>query len=173
MKGTTRKRGATWSFKHDNTPHPVTGKRRTVERGGFPTKRAALEALNESLAALRRGDSVERERTTLREYLDEWMPRYSTTVRPSTVARNTSLIRAHIVPRLGHLRLQQVRATDLEDFYVQCLSGDQPLKPSTVRSIHGLLCKALGDAERHGRITRNPASLAKPPKVEADHEKTG
>jgi integrase len=37
--------------------------------------------------------------------------------------------------------------------------------PKTIRNVHGVLSKALGDAERWGLASRNPARLADPPAV--------
>jgi integrase len=39
------------------------------------------------------------------------------------------------------------------------------LAPKTIRNVHGVLSKALGDAERWGLASRNPARLADPPAV--------
>jgi integrase len=41
----------------------------------------------------------------------------------------------------------------------------QPLKPSTIRGIHGILSGAFGTAERWEWADRNPADAAKPPTV--------
>jgi len=43
--------------------------------------------------------------------------------------------------------------------------GGRPLKPKTVRNVHVTIHKALSDAVRWGRLTRNVADLADPPKV--------
>lgn len=46
-------------------------------------------------------------------------------------------------------------------------SGDRSLRldPSTVKAVHVVLHKAFGAAVRWGRLTRNPADLADPPRV--------
>ena len=53
-------------------------------------------------------------------------------------------------------------------------SGDGPgLSPASVRYVHRILRKALGDAVRKGTLTRNPASLADPPKRSTTTKRDG
>lgn len=167
MSGHVRNRGKSWFYKHELPRDPVTGKRRYSEKGGFRTKRDAQAALTESIARIQRGQFVAPETTTLADFLREWLPGYALTVRETTAARNESLIRAQIIPRLGHARLQDLRPRTLEQFYATLIAGDEDHKPvsvSTMQSIHGVLSRALSDAERDERIGRNPARSAKRPR---------
>jgi integrase len=43
--------------------------------------------------------------------------------------------------------------------------GGGPLEPKTVRLVHGVIHKALADANRKGSVARNVADLADPPKI--------
>ena len=88
--------------------------------------------------------------------------------RPTTIAGYRREIRLHVKPALGDLELQQITAVDLDRLYAQLASVGSPggrgaLSKSTIRKVHVLIGKALGDAERKGLVQRNVARLASPP----------
>ncbi len=73
-----------------------------------------------------------------------------------------------MIPHLGGVPLQKVNAVHLNKLYAQLLAGGRKrgeggLSPRTVRYIHVILGRALGDAVRWGLLERNPARLADPP----------
>ena len=110
-------------------------------------------------------------RRSVAEFLvDEWLPAKRATVKATTLASYRLHVNAYIVPRLGALQLSSLRAPQLNAFYPdllddgRCSESGGGLTPKTVRNIHGTLHKALDDAVRWGRIARNPAALADPPK---------
>src|SRR3712207_6554260 len=63
----------TWTFVVDVAP--LGAKRRQVKRGGFATKKAALEAMGELQGEVHNGTHVERSKLTLGDYLRRhWLP---------------------------------------------------------------------------------------------------
>ena len=69
-------------------------------------------------------------------------------------------IRLHIVPALGRLKLQALNAPTVQRFINWMKDGDKetaPLSPKTVKSVHGVLHKALQQALILGYIKTNPA----------------
>jgi integrase len=66
-------------------------------------------------------------------------------------------------PGLGGLPLQGLRPTHLNKLYGNLRAAGRA--PKTIRNIHGVLSKALGDAERWGLVARNAARLADVPAV--------
>ena len=69
-------------------------------------------------------------------------------------------IRLHIVPALGRLKLQALNAPIVQRFINWMKDGDKetaPLSPKTVKSVHGVLHKALQQALILGYIKTNPA----------------
>jgi integrase len=171
MRGGTRKRGDTWTWYFDAVD-PVTGKRRQRSKGGFRTKREAQAALSEALAAYRAGTLVEASRLTFGVFLDEWLPTMAANLEPNTHEVYGHYARAYIKPRLGHMRLQQLTATNLRALYTELAASGgrsgQGLKPKTVKNVHTLIHRALEDAVDQGLVTRNVAALrsARPPKLE-------
>ena len=58
MKGSVRKKGATWSYRIDLGT--VSGKRNQIERSGYKTKREAEKAMSDSICELNnRGEITE------------------------------------------------------------------------------------------------------------------
>src|SRR5215211_567822 len=118
MRGSVRKRGSTWTWYLFIEPDPVTGKRRQRSKGGFRTKKACQEALNEALGTLRTGTFVESSQRTLGSFLvDEWLPAIRPPkIRPSTWLSYQKNVERHIVPALGQLALQRLTPTQLGAF---------------------------------------------------------
>jgi integrase len=137
---------------------PETGKQRQVQKWFTVqgTKRDAEKKLAELLHDLHRSQYVEPSRMTLAEWLSEWL---DTTINPPNKRLRTyetykSVIERHLKPALGHLRLQQLRPTDLKRYY-----NEASLSPTTVEQHHTLLHSALKAAQLQGLVQRNVASL--------------
>jgi integrase len=170
MRGFVRKRGSTYTWYFD-VPDPLTGKRKQHSRGGFRTKRAAQEALNEALARLREGTFVQPSPRRLGSFLvEEWLPAVRPPrVRPSTWATYRMAVERHIFPAIGGVVLQRLTPAHLTTFYRALLDngrrkGRGGLAPKTVRNVHGVLHAALRDAVRWGYLPRNVAAGADLPK---------
>lgn len=144
--------------------------RRQQWHGGFPTRREAQQELPEILGRLNRGTYIPPSRVTFGQFLlEEWLPAIESTVRATTLASYRVNITKHVVPALGALPLQKLSPAALNGFYAKLLAGGrrdgQGLAPKTARNIHVVIHKALADALRWGRVTRNVAEVADPPRV--------
>jgi hypothetical protein len=79
------------------------------------------------------------------------------------------MVRAHVVPRIGDVRLQTLSPPQRNAFYADLLLGGRrvrpgaPLAPTTVRHVHTMLHKALADAVKWGRVSKNAADDRGPP----------
>ena len=170
-RGSIRKRGKTWTWYLDAGPDPLTGKRRQVSKGGYPTRRAAEEGLAEAIAKRREGTLVRPSRRTVREFLvDDWLPAKQVTLRASTWSSYRMLTEAYVVPLLGNARLQQLTPAQLLAFYRHLLTQGRRqheggLSPKTVKNVHAMLHRALKDALQWGYVTRNVADAVQPPRV--------
>jgi integrase len=140
-------------------------------KAGFATKREAEEALTKVLASLSAGTHIEPSRLRLSEFLDEeWLPSVRSTIRPNTFLSYSGHVRRHIVPHLGSMPLQQLQPAHINAFYSRLLTEgrgqDKPgLSPASVRRINATLHRALRDAVRWNRLTRNPVDFADPPRL--------
>ena len=165
MKGTIVKKGRNYYLRLYNGIDPATGKERS--RKDHPLGPKEREAHKNARAILSKMDKgwKDPEKITLGRYLTErWLPGQKARLKPSSLASYEQLIRSHVLPAIGAVQLQKLTAEDLDGLYAQ-LGGSH--KPKTIRNLHGLLRKALADAERKGSVLRNVADLADPPKLSA------
>lgn len=166
MKGTIRKRGETWTYQF---AVPQAGKRRTISKGGFRTKRAAQEALTEALASYSKGEHVEPSRLTLRDYLvDEWLQIQAARLKPSTHRGYRDIIDKRVLPHLGDVRLSELTGGHVARLYATLREtggrDGQGLSERSLKHTHTCLGKALEDAARRRLIARNPVRDVEPPR---------
>lgn len=140
---------------------PGTGKdiRRSVYA---PTQREARRKMTEAIAALDRGIYRDPCRMTLGQWPDIWTAEYLNSIKPRTLEAYLSIIKTHIRPGLGAVRLEQLNAHTIQKFY-NSLDG---LSPKTVKNVHGVLHKALQQAAAIGYMTANPADACSLPRAE-------
>jgi integrase len=166
------KRGKTWSYTVYVGRDSATGKKRYKQVGGFPTRRACEDALRLVVDRVRGGDYAESGSTTLEGFVDRWLTATCPTVRPTTAASYDAMLRHHVVPHIGDVKLVKLTALHLSSLYGELLaSGYQKgrtargLSPTSVRYVHRIVNRALGDAVRWGLIARNPAANVDPPRA--------
>lgn len=88
---------------------------------------------------------------TLESYLKEWRER-ADHLRPTTAYLYDLLIRVHIKPCIGTVKLKNLKALQLQECYRR-IEGAR-----TKEQVHRLLHKALGDAVRLGLVPHNPTN---------------
>jgi integrase len=175
VRGHIRKRGKTWSAVIHLGNDPVTGKRRYKWDGGHRTREDAERAMVKLLAKVHDGSYVEPTRQTVGVYLDDWFRRARLDLRASSVPFYEIAINSYITPRIGNVPLRKLNAQALNDLYAELLTEGRcqregGLSASTVRRVHALIRKALGDAIEARVIEWNPAAHAKPPKASTANE---
>ena len=163
MKGHTRKRGNRWYAIYDLPRDPVTQRRRQRWESGFRTKRDADAALTEILTSLGRSTYVEPSKQTVADFLDEWFHASSSSRRASTNATYEVIIRTHLIPHIGSIRLQALSSPALNRLYSGLLEAGS--SAATVRYVHAVISKALSDAVRWNLLARNVAQAADPPRL--------
>lgn len=170
MRGTVIKRGGSWSVVLD-LGRDETGRRVRKWHSGYRSKKEAERARVELLGRVHQGTYIEPSKVTIGAFLvDEWLPAKRSTVKETTLASYEMHVHKHIVPRIGGVPLLTVGATHLNAFYADLLTGGRRdgsggLSPTSVRRIHATLHKAMADAVRWGRLARNPADQADPPRA--------
>jgi integrase len=169
-----RRSPGSWELKFEAGFDPATGKRTTQYRSFKGTKRQAEAALVTLLNQVSNGMLVDHHRETLGEFLTRWNHDWCVTnVSPKTRERWQQLAVLQIIPRLGSMPLQRIKASHLATLYATLsregsISGG-PLAPRTVGHVHRLLRRALGHAVAWGLLATNPAATARPPRL-ADTE---
>jgi integrase len=137
---------------------PDTGQQKRVQKWFTVkgTKRDAERKLTELLHNLHRGEYVEPSKMTVGEWLSEGL---EAAVKPPNKRLRTyetynSVIERHLKPALGHVRLQQLKPTQLKRYY-----NDSSLSPSTLEQHHTLVHSALKAAQLQSLVQRNVAAL--------------
>ena len=97
----------------------------------------------------------ERGRVTVEAWAEQWLAA-QTGLKPSTLYRYRSLLRAQLLPRWGRHRLADITHAEVAAWVAQLVASG--LAPATVRQAHRVLALILTLAVRDGRIPRNPAA---------------
>ena len=146
---------------------PATGQSKFVWVSG-KTEREAKNAVADLVSKRASGTYAAPSKQTLAAFLDEWLAGIRSTVRPTTFAFYRRMAETHISPRLGGTPLRQLGPAQLNALYADLaesgrLDGKGGLSPASIRRVHVTFHKALRDAVRWGKLSRNPADLADPP----------
>jgi integrase len=100
---------------------------------------------------------------TVEEYLARWLSSsVQDTVRQRTYERYESIVRVHLAPAIGKVKLKALTPDHVRGLYRSKL--DEGLAPRSVLHIHRTLSKALKQAVMDGLIPRNAAAPVKPPR---------
>ncbi|MFK5645113.1 tyrosine-type recombinase/integrase [Ornithinimicrobium sp. LYQ121] len=103
---------------------------------------------------------------TVGEYLESWLEGKNG-LRPSTRLSYRGHLHGYLIPRLGEVRLVDLRAQDVERAYAVLShpSGQGPVSAATLHRVHATLMSALNTAVRRGLLERNPAATVELPRV--------
>jgi integrase len=100
---------------------------------------------------------------TVGEWLTYWLDNIAApAVRENTLSGYRVAVNVHLIPGVGAHRLDRLEPEHLERLYAKMIRAGS--SPGTANQVHRTVRTALGEAERRGRITRNPAKLAKAPR---------
>jgi integrase len=168
MTGHVRRRGArSWELKYDAATDPLTGRRRIRYVSFKGTKRDAELELARLIAQDTAGQGVDPSKATLSEFLDRWERDWAVLhTSPKTFERYSELLRRHVRPHVGHVRIQKLRPVTLADLYAKLLR-ETGLAARTTGHVHRVTRRALGHAVQWGVIQQNPADNVSPPPVQA------
>jgi integrase len=171
MRGSVVKRGNGYTVVIELDRDPITGKRRQKWHSGYRTKRDAERALTELLAAKDSGTYLEVTKQTFGGFIPEWLAAIKPTIRPSTHHSYRRNLQLHVLPHLDSVQLRRIDAGMLNGLYAALLADGRKnyagggLSPRSVQYVHAIIHRALRDAVRWGRLARNPADAADPPKA--------
>lgn len=169
VRGSIYRRGDGWTVKVE-LPRRADGRRHYK----YATLHGSLKEAERTRAKLVHEVATdayfEPTKLTLAAYLDQWLDAVGDNLAVSTRQRYRQIIDAHIVPKLGHHRLDKLKPVDIQRFYVESLrsgrvDGRGPLAPASVRKAHQILRTALQQAVRWQMLRTNPAAAVDPPKV--------
>ena len=139
------------------------GKRQRKYLSG-PTKAAVSRAVREALAQVESGVPLTRDGAgpTVEEWLWYWHDNIQARrVREATLSAQEVIIRRHLVPSLGRVRLRELTPEQVESLLVR-LEGPN-FNSTSVLKVHRCLSRSLVVAMQRGLVSRNVCTLIDPP----------
>ena len=159
-KRTTKGGETRWDAVWDEPTADGTRKQR---KKTFRTRKEAERFRTKSLHEIHSGTYIQPSTTTVAEHLETWLDVTASTVRHSTFTVYAAIVRTHLIPALGGIKLANLEPKTIQRLYRRFL--DAGAAPSTVRLRHNVLHKALDQAVAWQEVNRNAADGAKPPAV--------
>lgn len=102
---------------------------------------------------------------TTEEWLTHWLENIARpSVRYKTYIGYRTAVYKHLIPGLGAHRIDRLQPEHLEKLYARMQASG--LKAGTAHQVHRTTRTAFGEAAKRGHIGRNPAEIAKPPRVD-------
>lgn len=167
MKGYIRKRGNTYSFTIDIGRDPQ-GKRKQKTKGGFKTKKAAQEALNEIVYEVNKGVYVIDTNSTVQELSLEWYENNKHKWVNTTADVTFRTVNRWINPHLGTFKVRELTPIHGHRFVKTLMEN---LADSTARKVFSLANQILNYAVDMDVISKNPFAKVPQP-VDRSAEKT-
>jgi integrase len=137
----------------------ANGKRRYIS---CKTKAEVRAKLRKLLADRDEGIAYDSENLTVGDYLDRWLGAVKGSVRDRTWRRHEEVVRLHLKPTIGGVKLDKLNALQVQTMYSQKLNAG--LSERSVEIIHAALHKALKQAVRWSLAPRNVAEAVTPPR---------
>ncbi|WP_084072324.1 tyrosine-type recombinase/integrase [Knoellia sinensis] len=150
-----------------------------IRDDGKPDRRHVMGKSKATIATkVRKLEKLRDERTvpeagarwTVETWLVHWLDKIVTGhVKATTLSAYNVAVHKHLIPGIGPHRLDRLEPEHLESLYRRMLT--QPTKfgsetkPATVHQVHRTIRTALNEAVRRGHLPRNPASIARAPRV--------
>lgn len=158
-----RKNGK-WEARVTIGTDPGTGK--PIRRSIYGDTQAAVrKEMTAILRELDKGTYQAPEKVTVAQWMDEWLSTFcANKVKPLTLQSYQGIIKNHIIPAIGSLKLQAVKGTHIQRLYNSMTAAG--LSGKTVKNVSAVLHKAFGMALKQGIIAANPCGAAELPKAE-------
>lgn len=164
-EGSIRKRSdGRWEGRYTAGHDPETGKRITKNVLG-KTQAEVKEKLRKALEETRELDVIRSDDYTVGEWVKTWFELYSKpNVRPNTAEYYRRLIDCHVIPYIGHIKLNKLTTRDIQKLYNdlkdhgrvrEVQKAKNPgLSSSYVRGLHMMLhnCLELTSGLRKGEL---------------------
>jgi len=164
-----RKRGEKWYYTIE--VESEDGRRKRVERCGGLTKPEAQKAYREAMRNLNRfGEYYEPKEITVQQFFDEWFNDYvKVNLKPNTIDNYDGIIRNHITPSIGSMKLHKVKSLTLQRFINE---KKESYSEGTLHSIISVIKKAFAAAVHpYDYLDSNPAEYIKVPKYDVPKSK--
>ncbi len=128
------------------------------------SEKEAYKKLQEALFEQKQGILATGPQQTVKQFLEYWLEDvYKGAVRLSTYENGRVIVNKHLVPGIGHIKLQKLTTQALQSFYAKKTKAGT--SASRIRAIHVLLHKALDHAKRIKLVGSNVCDGVELPKL--------
>jgi integrase len=101
---------------------------------------------------------------TMEQWLTHWVDNIAApSIRSSSLSAYRVAVRVHLIPGVGGHRIDRLEPEHLERLYLRMTKNGS--SAGTAHQVHRTARTALNEAVRRGHITKNPAALAKAPRL--------
>jgi integrase len=167
--GTIRQRpDGLWEARYTLGINPGTGKQ--IQKSVYgKTQKEVRQKLTAITAEIDNGSYQEPCKMTVNEWLDIWLKDYQIGVKDSTAYLYERQAKLYLRPALGNIPLETLKAHMVQRLYnslSQEHDGQPALSAKTIKNIHGVLHRALDQAQKMGYIRNNPLAAVTLPRIE-------
>ena len=167
--GTIRQRpDGRWEARYTLGIDPGTGKQ--IQKSVYgKTQKEVRQKLTAITAEIDSGIYQEPCKMTVNEWLDIWLKDYQIGVKDSTAYLYERQAKLYLRPALGNIPLETLKAHTIQRLYnslSQEHDGQPALSAKTIKNIHGVLHRALEQAQKMGYIRNNPLAAVTLPRIE-------
>ncbi len=135
------------------------------------TRTEVSEKINSILFDINNGTYIDKSQNpTVKQWLYTWLTTYKkNSIKPRTLDQYTSIIRYHLIPEIGDIRLVDLKETNLQRFYNRL--SKEGLSPRTIQLINTVLYGAIKKAIKCGLVIRNVCDAVELPKQQKKERK--
>lgn len=133
------------------------------------TQKEVAQKLKAVTASIDAGAYTVPSKMTVGEWLDIWTAEYLGNTKPHTKKSYDGVIKNHIRPAVGAVKLESLTPATVQKFInsirsTKTVTKGETVNPKTVKNIHGVLHSALQQAVLVGYLRANPAARTVLPK---------
>lgn len=120
---------------------------------------------------VKNGKFLDGERITFQEFAERYLEEYAAQhLDPNTQEQYKTLLKFHVYPNIGHLKLAKVQPRNLNTLYNQLLKERKDgrtggYSPKTIRHVHTIISAIYSVAIRWNVVLDNPCDRVEPPKA--------
>ncbi|MDP9335236.1 MAG: Arm DNA-binding domain-containing protein, partial [Actinomycetota bacterium] len=158
----------TWYYM-TSAPGP-DGKSRKIKKRGFASAEDARDARDAKRAQVKAGRVPIPAADTVAGFAYAWIAALPAEGLERATVKHYHECMNRLLPTIGTVKLQDLAALDLDRAYAELLELNRSAR--TVRASHVAMKKMLAEALRLGKVGRNVAADARPPRANAARAKT-
>ena len=164
-EGSIRKRSdGRWEARYTLGIDPKTGKQ--IQKSVYgKTQKEVRQKLTAITAEIDDGTYMDIPRLKTADWLNTWVTEYIGNVKSSTRKSYQDHVRLNIIPYIGNVPLSKVTAAMIQQMYNE-LQAEKELSPKTIKNVHGVLHRALEQAQKMGYIRSDPLAAVTLPRIE-------